>query len=213
MKPPKLEEFHQRAGAEWAAAIQSLGIGRQSSTVWSDLEAIEEALQPFMGSGRNHALLPSGGGADYLSIGRSEERNCLEAVAADRGAYVFKPRSLTLEHFPQQPQESFLLLELKTLKPSGLYQGDDDDYEELLDVPGKGYMRREIWDRGFIGYDDDGREIAVPDSARIVSRLLSGKILLVANGSIWNTRSGYDGEHNQMTAAQIRALIERAISG
>jgi hypothetical protein len=213
MKPPKLEEFHRQAGAGWARAIESLGIGRQASATWSELDAIKDALRPFMGEGLNHAHFPTGGGLDFLSVGPAREQGCLEVVTGDKLAEVFKPGLLTLEHFPQHPQESFLLIELQTLIPTGIYDKISDDYEELLDVPGEGYMRRDVWDRGYLGLDEHEHEIAIPEDARLISRRLGGKMLLVANGSLWNSApETYDGRHNRMTAAQIRKVIERALA-
>jgi serine/threonine-protein kinase len=75
------------------------------------------------------------------------------------------------------------------------------------------YVSREIWDRGFL-HDENGDEIPIPDNARLVMRLLQGKVLLVAKGSLWNSDPAtYDGRHNTMTAAQIRRIIERSLAG
>lgn len=206
------EEFHRRAGEEWASAIQSLGIDHQASTTWSNVLSIEEALRPFVGKARNHAHFPTGGGQDFLSIRASREDRCLEAMTSERGAEVFKPRSLILEHFPYRPQESFLLLDLEPLAPTGVYDRNRGS-EELVDVPGRGYLSREVWDRGYLGYDEYERELPIPEDARLVTRWLEGKILLVANGSLWNsTPATYDGRHNHMSATEIRQMIERALA-
>lgn len=213
MKPPKLEEFHERAGAQWAEAIESLGVGQQASATWNDLDAIEGAMRPFMGRGRNHAHLPTGGGMDFLTIGRSRERHCLEGTTDDKSADVFKPRSLILERFSEHPQESFLLLELQPLAATGVYKQDVQGQEELVDVPGKGYLRREVWDRGYLGLDEYEREIPLHEDARLISRWLSGKIMFVSKGSLWNSDPGtHDGRHSDMTATQLRAVIEASLA-
>jgi len=221
-----LDDFHESSRAAWDAAVASVisGPAAPASIVWHGHEAISQALAPFMGENRNHAHLPTGGGLDFLSVGPSAEPGCLEFMVGDRVVEIMKPRSLTLERI-DSAGNSFLLLELDNLDPSGVYDTDENESdgdndaehaelssEEVLEVAPADYVSRDVWDRGFLDHDETGDEIPIPDDARLAVRWLKGKVLLVAKGSLWNgDPATYDGRHNGMTAAQIRRTIERSL--
>lgn len=222
-----LQEFHQRARAEWDRAVASITKpGDPPSVVWRRIDDIIDALTPFMGEGRNHAHLPTGGGQDFAAVRHSAEPGCLEFRVGRRTGYVVKPAKLTLERL-DSPGNSFLLLELDELAPSGVYhvESDEDEdaeeinrrrvargSEEVLELgPGR-YEDRSLWDRGFLGYDSGGREQPMPDEARIVVRFFRGSILFVAKGSLWNgSPRTYGGEHVKLGPDLIRATIESAL--
>jgi hypothetical protein len=223
-----LDDFREISRASWDAAVASAASGSAASAsiVWRGHQAICQALTPFMGSNRNHAFLPTGGGFDFLSVGPSAEPGCLEFMVADRFVHIMKPRSLTLERIASAG-DSFLLLELDNLDPfSGVYGTDENEpdgdsdaehaeqsSEELVEVAPAKYVNRDAWDQGFLDHDENGCEIPIPDDARAIVRWLRGKVLLVAKESLWNGVPGtYDGRHNGMTAAQIRTTIERSLA-
>ena len=224
----QLEDIRNNSRGDWDAVVASVVSGpvAPAGIVWRGHRAIMQALAPFMGENRNHAHLPTGGGVDFLSVGPSAESGCLEFMVDDRYVQIMKPRSLTLELI-DSPGNSFLLLELDNLDPSGVYETDEKEpeadkdaehlelkrfEEELVEVAPADYVSREIWDRGSL-HDENGDEIPIPDNARLVMRLLQGKVLLVAKGSLWNSDPAtYDGRHNTMTAAQIRRIIERSLA-
>lgn len=227
-RPMPLEEFHQRARAEWDRAIASItSPGDPPTMVWRGLADIIAALEPFMGDGRNHAHLPTGGGQDFAAVRRAAEPGCLEFRVGRRTGYIVKPELLTLERI-DAPGNSFLLLELDELAPSGVYHVEPDEdedaeeinrrrlergSEELLELSPGEYEDRSLWDRGFLDYDEDGREVPMPDEARIVVRFFRGSILFVAKGSLWNgSPRTYDGEHDRLSSDMIRATIEGALA-
>lgn len=227
-KPMPLSNFHRRAGIEWDRAIASVtGNKSASSYMWTSRADIIDALEPFMGESRNHAHLPTGGGMDFLSVRRSSEPGCIEFRVGRRTAYIAKPKRLTLEIIPS-PGNSFLRLDLDELEPSGVYHveaDEDDDHEEinrrrlergseeLLELAPGEYEHRGLLDRGFLGYDRDGEEIPIPDTARVVVRFFRGSILFVAKGSYWNsTPRTYDGEHDKLSIKQIRQIVEHWVA-
>lgn len=222
-----LEDFHQRARAQWDSAVASIASPSDPRTkVWRGVRNITDALTPLMGEGRNHAHLPTGGGQDFEAVRLSSEPGCLEFRVGRRTGYVVKPKSLTLERI-DSPGNSFLLLALDELEPSGVYHvepDEDEDHEEInrrrldrgseevLELGPGQYEDRNLWDRGFLGYDQDGREQPMPDEARIVVRFFRGSILFVSKGSLWNgSPRTYDGEHDGLTPDLIRAAIEGAL--
>lgn len=160
-----------------------------------------------------------------MSVGPSAEPGCLEFIVGDRVVQIMKPRSLTLERI-DSAGNSFLLLELDNLDPSGVYGTDENEpdgdsdaehaeqsSEELVEVAPAEYVSRDVWDRGFLDHDENGDEIPIPDGARLAVRWLRGKVLLVAKESLWNgVPATYDGRHNGMTATQIRTTIERSLA-
>lgn len=214
---PTRSDFHIRARADWVSSIESVTGPRSSSSVtWRGPNAIAAALEPIMGSNRNHTHLPGGGGYDFESVDVSPEPGCLDFSIGGSVVYRLKPRQLILEWIESDPAESFFLLELDELAPSGVYperaprEGEEDVWpgEELCELyPGSEYYPRRVWDND---ETPDGREL--PSSARLVVRWLWGKCMFVTKGSIWNGwRAAYDGRHGKMTAAQIRGIIEQVI--
>lgn len=187
------------------------------SQTWRGVSQIFSTLQPFMGENINHAHLPSGGGMDMRSIGYSHESNCLECGIGEHSIWVVKPASLTLEYIPESPINSFLLLELAALQPSGVYdkeEGDDERFSErLLELTQGEYVDQCVWEQGYSDHDENGYEIPLPSNSRLATRWLKGKILIVAKGSLWNgTSATYDGRHTEMAALDIRTIITETLN-
>lgn len=205
------EDFQRAARAAWVAAIQeAVGANPPRTSVWEGPEAIRKALIPFMGRNANHAHLPTGGGRDFHAVEHSRESGCLDFEVDEHSVYRAKAERLTLEYISEAPAESFLLLESGTLKP--VLGNARDRQEELLELSGGERLDRDVWDRGFLDYDDEGREIPIPDDARIVVRWFGGKFLIITKGSMWNGDSGtYDGRHDRMSADDIRSIIIRSL--
>ncbi|RUX96921.1 hypothetical protein EOA25_28635 [Mesorhizobium sp. M2A.F.Ca.ET.040.01.1.1] len=122
----------------------------------------------------------------------------------EQSFYLGRPRKLAFEYIDGSPANSFFLMDLNTLKPSGIYENVQSESEQLMEVDEE-YHDYGIWDRGFMGYDHEDREIPIPDEASVVVRLLRGKILIVAKASHWNHETGtYDGRHEHMMAEDNR---------
>ncbi|HZH10674.1 MAG TPA: hypothetical protein VEZ24_09935 [Microvirga sp.] len=216
--PTKISEFHTRSLAAWIESIQSVvGPDPSYSTTWQGRADIVRVLSAIMGSNGNHTHLPDGGGLDFESVEPASEAGCLD-FSPDKGVvYRAKPGVLTLEWIDSDPRQSFFLLDLEDLDPSGVYpprepREDDEDrffYEELVEVtPGGSYYPRRIWDDGLL---PNGRDL--PDDARLVVRMMGGKLLFVAKGSLWNgSPDTYDGRHARMSSASIRGVIERTVA-
>jgi hypothetical protein len=208
------EEFLAESLEHWGAAIASVaGSKPTNSMTWNGIDRIQQALHPFMGTGRNHAHYPSGGGMDFIAVETAAEPGCLSFSVDNRAADIVKPRTLTLEYFADAPLESFLFLELDALRPSGVYENTPTASEELVEYPEGEYLDRVVWDQGYLAHDENDREIPLPPNSRLVTRWFGGAILIVAKGSLWNgTPATYDGRHNTMTPARIRAVIERSLA-
>jgi hypothetical protein len=226
MADPQFEELSR---TRWDAAIDQILVSGAIRAEWCDPAAIAGALSPILGESSNHAMLPTGGGQDIGAVRLSEsEPGCLELKVSRGSAYLVMPRKLTAERITGAPGNSFLLLELDELPLTDVYEDDPEDVEEfgmgrrgrtlergqeeVVEIAPGQYVEVEVLDRGYLGYDEDGSEMPLPDGARRVVRFLRGKVLFVAKASMWNQeRSTYDGRHSEMSVDQIRLIIERSI--
>lgn len=209
--PMSRSEYQDRARTAWIDAVAlAAGSNTSSSVSWQDPQAIIAGLSHIMGDSRNHSFLPGGGGVDFEGVERSPERGCIDfTMDGGRVAYRVKPGRLILERIERDPSQSFFMLELDTLEPSGVYppreSREEFVHEELVELSrGDKYYPRGVWDEG---ETPDGRKL--PSTARLVIRILGGKILFVAKGSLWNgDPSTYDGRHTKISVERIRGMIE-----
>ena len=213
------QKFHAKISSKWIETIHDvIGPSKPSSITWNTCASIISALKPFMGPNFGHGHYPVGGGMDFMDVVASNEPDCIEIHLSERSIDVMKPRSLTLEYIEQAPAESFLFLELDEL-PLVKIDDNTDEYAEakgcqyLIELRPGEYEARSVWDRGFLGHDEYGKEIPLPQDTRLVSRWLRGKVLLVVKSSLWNASpSTYTGIHNKTSSTVIRAAIEKALN-
>lgn len=204
--------FEANNRAHWNKAVDEALQDDVSSMIWTEPEAIKNTLEHFIGSNLCHVLYPTGGGLDWDHTAHTPEDGCLAMATSARHVDVFMPAKMTLEKISEDTLQSFLLLELKSLAADPIEAKPSRERQELLEVPGQGYLERWHWDAGYIGHDEQGREIAIPEDARLVSRWLRGSFLLTSKASLWNADpSTYDARHSRMDTSEIRAAIENAI--
>lgn len=206
-------DFHQKTRARWARAINALGA---RSLNWTDPALIRDAIEPFLGRNYSHAHLPTGGGFDFWSVRLSREPGCLDFQFGERSAITVKPRDLLIERIDSDPAESFVLLRLDSLEPTGVYGAERSEsmkryrVEELLEIEGRYYSRDGLDDGWYV--DADGHEQDLPRDWRLVARHLDGQIMIVCKGSFWNgSNETYDGLHDKIDVADIRHVIEEVL--
>lgn len=212
-------EFLAQCRNAWVQALDYLNPDQKVQLSWHGAAAIKAALDPVLATTRSHAHLPTGGGHDFSGLRVSHEPGCLEFNIAGGANYIVRPKSMILQRMAAAPAESFLLLELDELPPTGIYEehvfpGSERAYrqEQLVELSPAEYVDRTAWDEGSLGYDERGYTIPLPDSARLVVRWRNGKILFVTKGSIWNGMpETYDGRHDRMCASDIRTMIEQRL--
>lgn len=207
-----MSDFMVKNHRAWKAAIRTaFGSTPPTSATWLDIDSMAHVLQPFMGDSLVYAMLPGSGGLEVESIAHGREDGCLRLNTGDRSFYVAKPKALSFEYIDRSPENSFLLMELSTLTPSGVYEVVRSESEQVVEVDEE-YRDYAVWHEGILGHDYEGNEITLPDDASIVVRLLRGKILFVAKASFWNLSDDdkSDGRHDNMSAAEIREVIERS---
>ncbi len=217
------DAFLAQCRVAWVNTLDQFNRRREDRVAWNGTTAIKPVLDRVLAHTRSHAHLPTGGGQDFSEVRLSSEAGCLE-FQVERGAVCLaRPKTLILERIARSPAESFLLLELEDLDPSGAYPEEEEEpgdrttdwlrrREDVVELALGDYVQRAVWDEGNVGYDESGREIPLPDGARLVVRWFNGKMLFVSKGSMWNGTSGtYDGRHDSMSAEEIRAMIERSL--
>lgn len=231
LDPPRnpRRSFQIETAARWRAALNHLDVANTTSTVrWTSRSDIIRALRPFMGENDNHGFYPTGGGNDFRSVGEAIERDCIEFATHEKIVKIMKPRSLTLELIAGDLSESFFILDLAPLAPSGVYAVEDLDdgadahdetiegiakrlqmKEELVDLGGANYVERAVWDQGFVDDEDE----PLPRNARLANRFFRGRVMIASKGGLWNaTASTYRAPHNEMSNEAIRTSIELALS-
>lgn len=211
-------DFHMGTRSRWMAGVNAISPSGDNITSWTGRADIARIMSPFMGSNANHAHLPTGGGFDFRGVSLGREAGCLDFHVDGRLYITVKPQRLNLVRFEADPAESFLLLELAHLEPTGAY---DEEYsrrlaergdEEVIDLGGARYVRRDGSDDG-VYFDEHGTERDLPDNHRQVMRFLGGSIMLVTKGSIWNGLSAtYDGRHSRMSVEQLQDLVQNLIT-
>lgn len=209
-------DFHIRSRAEWTSKVNHITSNGDATLSWQRVDDIVSILHPFIGSSKNHAHLPRGGGFDFLTVAKGRERGCIELGIFTGSTIVVKPRRLVLERIASDPAESFLMLELDDLAPSASNHEDRERtvlrrQEEVIEVGRGRYVERAAYDDGYF-VDDRGHEQELPEEARPILRLPNGQIMFVTKGSIWNGSSRtYSGIHDGLTTTQIRAIIQQII--
>lgn len=182
-----------------------------TSCSWSSPSEIAKILSHFGRANLNHTFFPDGGGLDVEKF-TLNGAGFLELQVEPRMSYICMPTRLHFEHFEDNPEDSFFLLESDGLEPSGvtsLFQ----NHEEVVELEPGRFVERYVWDEQSLGYDEFGRSMPLPDTARVVIRYTKGQFLIASKGSIWNRRRRIDVDlympsHNYMTATELRASLQ-----
>jgi serine/threonine-protein kinase len=198
--------FKKRNPLEWKyAQLKLFPLSAPRRAEWIDLEEMVRVLK-VLGhkTNLNHLFFPSGGGLDLNDARLSDiEPGCIELVANGLTS-LCRPRMLTFEGFIEDPAWSYLRLDCRELRPSGVYDLHDDFRdEEVTDLGGGNYVERSYWDEG--EYAGEG----LPGCARVLTRYSRGAFLLVQKTSVYNKiGSTYDARHNKMTRDTFREYMD-----
>ncbi|MGR9354503.1 hypothetical protein [Rhizobium leguminosarum] len=187
----------------------AFGSSPPTSRTWTDPYDCAEVLRPFMDG--NYSFLPPNGHLPLDGVDVHDDGDKLLFNLSESGLLETAPRALRFEYIEKAPIESFFLLELRQMQPTGVYESVDEYSEQVARIDGEDYDYS-LMEHGIWHHDEDGNEVPIPEYAKTVLRLLSGKLLIVSQGSMWNhTNKNWNGRHNAMTADEIRSLIERSL--
>jgi len=159
----------------------------------------------------NHTLFPAGGGHDLTGAKRSPEKGCVE-FSTPNSVRIVKPKVLEFNYFPNNTDWAYFRLEtagLKSITPNANSLFIKEKVTEL--EPGH-YVEKEIWEKGYMGYNEKNNRILLPKSARLVSRYIKGSFVIFAKSSPYNKNHvTYDARHDKMNSKKFRQYIEKCI--
>lgn len=219
----------------WKNLILDLvGNYRPETIIFRNTEQIVNVLNEIGNSkASNHTFMPSGGGLDMENSSNAPEEDLIEINMGI--AHIVKPNSLTINLVSDNPEWWYLRLNCLHFPASGVYEKLEDETntevdsykskmdrkleertkyygEELVEVSPGEYIDRSHWDESFLGYDEDGNRIPLPEKARLVNRMQNGgDFVIFSKSSLYNQISStYDGRHNLMDEEQFYKYIVEA---
>jgi len=178
---------------------------------WTDIKEIINILNIIGELNLNHTFFPSGGGLDLTGAGLASEKDCINLYFGSLSHDVIKPSKLIFNSFDDDYQWAYFRIETYELAPSGVYDIDIEEDEEVLDLGDAKYTQRQFWDMGYY-VDENGTRKELSSDAKVVTRFLKGSFAIFAKASIYNSVSGtYDGRHNRMDDERFRRYIQTAV--
>ncbi len=197
----------------WEKTIRELfPISIPNNCIWKDIDSIIFILNK-LGSIDNlsHTLFPGGGGHDLVEAKRSSEEGAIEFITP-KSVRIVKPRLLEFNYFPNNIEWAYFRLETGALKPITPDINPSFIKEKLTELKPGYYAEKEVWEKGYLGYDGKGNRILLPKSARIISRYFKGSFVIFAQGSPYNKNHvTYDARHDKMNSKKFRQYIEKCI--
>ena len=197
----------------WEKTIKGLfPIAIPNNCIWKDIDGIISILNKITSADNlNHTLFPAGGGHDLIGTKKSFEEDCIE-FKTPNSVRIVKPKVLEFNYFPNNIDWAYFRLETSALKP--ITPDIDPSFikEKLTELEPGYYAEKEVWEKGYLGYDENGNRILLPKDARIVSRYFKGSFVMFAKGSLYNKNHvTYDARHNKMNSKKFRQYIEKCI--
>lgn len=189
--------FRDRSLEAWRNVTAEL-LPKPGAVSWTEPADIVDVLRQIAhGAPNNHVHHPDGGGIDLTGASLGREPATIE-MDFQGIATVVHAQSLTLHRKAQDPlgEWTYFRLETGPLAPSGIYDDTDGlQSEELVEIEP-------------LRYDDNGKELELPDSARLVERHFGGPFLLLPKGGGYNAiQSTYDGRHTKVSPQEFDAFI------
>ena len=197
----------------WEKIIRKLfPIAIPNNCLWKSIDSIISILNKLGSADNlNHTLFPAGGGHDLTGAKRSPEKGCVE-FSTPNSVRIVKPKVLEFNYFPNNTDWAYFRLEtagLKSITPNANSLFIKEKVTEL--EPGH-YVEKEIWEKGYMGYNEKNNRILLPKSARLVSRYIKGSFVIFAKSSPYNKNHvTYDARHDKMNSKKFRQYIEKCI--
>jgi serine/threonine-protein kinase len=207
MADRSINEFRIQNPKDWKKLIDQLfPKGIPTRSIWEDHDSIVKVLN-HIGSiaNVNYLFFPNGGGLDLNGAQSANEEGLIE-LGFGSVARACKIANLSFESFgdDEDYQWNYFRIETERIESTDTYEmGPTSIMEELTEIyPGQ-YAPRSAWD------NREYRGESLPDTARLVVRILSGSIVIVQKTSFLNMESNFDtGAHNKLSSEELRAEIE-----
>ena len=204
------EEFRIRNLMEWKERINGMfPISIPQKSEWTNIEDIIRALNWISKSSLNHMLLPTGGGLDLTGSEVAIENDCIKLFTGSTFDIV-KPKRLIFNSLGGDCSWDYFRLEIEKLDPSGVYDIDGLDSEELAYLSDGTYLDRAYWDLGYYN-DRYGNRKEFTQEDNVTTRYLKeGSFIIVAKTSVYNSiPETYDARHNRMTDEEFYRYKKR----
>jgi len=197
----------------WEKIIRELfPVAIPNNCLWKDIDSIISILNKISSiDNLNHTLFPAGGGHDLTGAKRSSEKGCIE-FSTPNSVRIVKPKVLEFNYFPNNASLAFFRLETAGLKPIIPNINPFFIKEKVTELEPGNYVEKEIWEKGYLGYNEKNNRILLPKSARIISRYFKGSFVIFAKSSPYNKNHvTYDARHDKMNSKKFRQYIEKYI--
>ena len=197
----------------WEKIIRELfPVAIPNNCLWKDIDSIISILNKISSiDNLNHTLFPAGGGHDLTGAKSSSEKDCIE-FRTPNSVRIVKPKVLEFNYFPNNVDWAYFRLETDGLKPITPNINPSFINEKVTELESGHYVDREIWKKGYLGYNEKGNRILLPKSARIVSRYFRGSFVIFSKSSPYNKNHvTYDARHDKMNSKKFRQYIEKCI--
>ena len=197
----------------WEKTIRELfPIAIPNNCFWKSIDSIISILCKLCSADNlNHTLFPAGGGHDLTGAKKSIEKGCIE-FSTPNSVRIVKPKELEFNYFPNNANWAYFRLETAGLKPITLNIDSSSLKEKITELEPGHYGEKEIWEKGYLGYDEKNNRILLPKSARIVSRYFRGSFVIFSKSSPYNKNHvTYDARHDRMNSKKFRQYIEKCI--
>ncbi len=183
-----------------------------NNCLWKDIDSIILIFNKLGSAGNiSHTLFPAGGGHDLTGEKRSSEKGCIE-FSTPNSVRIVKPKVLEFNYFPNDTNWAYFRLETMSLKPIAPNIDPSSIKEKVTELEPGHYVEKEIWEKGYLGYNEKGNRILLSKSARIVSRYFRGSFVIFAKNSPYNKNHvTYDARHDRMNSKKFRQYIEKCI--
>lgn len=209
----KRDQVRSKFLSAWRSVVEELA--PSCSTIsWTALPDIVRVLALVGRQAPDNAtILPLGTMMDLTRAAPSSEPGCVElGFGFDDGGRVVRPAELQLVVPEGDPLREFAYFRLKLapLAPSGVSDETTLPFEEVVEVSPGEYVNFSQWEEGTLGPDADGDELPMPAEARRVVRHFNGVLVITSKGS-WLESNAENLRHNERTAAEFRAGIEKVL--
>jgi len=197
----------------WEKIIRKLfPIAIPNNCLWKNSDSIIFILNKLGSADNlNHTLFPAGGGHDLTGAKRSPEKGCIE-FSTPNSVRIVKPKVLEFNYFPNNIDWAYFRLETAGLKPITPDTNSSFIKEKVTELEPGHYAKKEIWKKGYMGYNEKDNRILLPKSARIVSRYFRGSFVIFSKSSPYNKNHvTYDARHDKMNSKKFRQYIEKCI--
>jgi len=205
--------MRRKSLAFWVRGIEKLfPCGVPVTYTWTHPERMIQVLDELAertGNG-THYFFPYGGGADLAGVDKGTEPRTVALAWSNGSVDLVRPTELTFCSFDLPLEWAYFLLKTIPLEPSresGKARYSQAQYEDVLEIRPREYINRAHYDSGYF-LDEEGRDVPLPASARLVTRYFGGVFVFFAKGSVYNwLPETYHGPQNQMSSEEFRKFV------